>query len=250
MLNLPFLKYTIKSNYRIWLFFTVIMSACMVLTVSVFSFEGAAKLLDPELSEINARLAWILYGFLYIVIPMVYETIIANRLVAKQVEEGSMAYYISAQNTRKKIASTQSYFLLMSLFVMFLCTSVLGILFCHLWKVTDLNIQVFLLMNLGVYCLHVCISGISFLASCICDQSTMSLLIGAGLPILCYVIYVFEAILETGILKYITIFTLFSPQKIMEGSIHICWSLPLLAVTGLLLHRAGVGLFKRRDLPL
>lgn len=250
MFSLPFLKYTIKLNYKIWLVFTGILSFCVIFLITVLSFDKFGEIVPMKLPELNEAMATGLYGSSFILFPLIYEIMIGNRLIAKQIENGNMAYYMATQTSRGKIASTQSYFFILSVFLMFLWTSILGLVCCKLWGRNDLEISTFLMLNIGVFCLHVCISGICFLASCCSSDTKISLAIGAGLPILFYVIYILEAFSDTGILKFLTIFSLFNAEQIAAGSIHVRWSLPVLAFLGILLHSAGVRLFRNRDLPL
>ncbi|MEE0421173.1 MAG: ABC transporter permease [Lachnospiraceae bacterium] len=267
MLSIPLLKRTVKSNYKLWTTIVVILTLFMLLIVGMFSpglgarvaslMAGLPTMLltalgfDMGAVTLTGHLASCLFGFLFLVFPMIYETVTANRLVARQVETGRMGSWLSTPNPRKKIATTQAYYLIMSLFVMFLFTTVLGLVCCRLWFPGELGIPQFMLLNLGAFCLHIFLSGISFLASCISDDTRTSLMIGAGLPVLFYLIRMLSNIgggME--ILRFFTVFTLFSPKAIMEGSVQICWSLPLLALAGLGMYWAGIALFEKRDLPL
>ena len=48
-----------------------------------------------------------LYGFILIAIPMLCLVLIAVRLVARYVDQGSMAYLLATPNTRGTIVTTQ-----------------------------------------------------------------------------------------------------------------------------------------------
>ena len=265
MLNLPLLKRTIKRNGKLWLLFTGILILQMLLAMGLYSSgsgmgrifrgmpDGLAAVfgIDTGADTLTAYLASHLFGFFQPVLAMVYAVIAANRLMVRKVESGTMVYLLSAPNKRGCIANTQAYFLGMSLFVMFFCTTVLGILCCVLRFPGKLDVPQFILCNMGVFCLEICFGGISFLVSCISDESRLSLTVGAGIPALFLLLHM---IANTGgslgVLRFATIFTLFDTADILEGSLSVCWKFPLLAILGFVFFRLGVRLFGKRDLPL
>ena len=53
-------------------------------------------------STLTEFLSNYLYGFLLLVFPMILEIILANKLVVKYVDIGSMAYLLSTPNSRNK----------------------------------------------------------------------------------------------------------------------------------------------------
>ena len=58
-----------------------------------------------------------LYGMLYVAFPGVFIIILSNRLAAKYVDNGSMAYLLAVPQKRWKIMMTQCIFMLVSLIV-------------------------------------------------------------------------------------------------------------------------------------
>ena len=265
MFNLSLLKREAKRNGRLWLGFTGFLVLQMLLVLSVYNPdagmervlralpEGVAALLhiDMETDTLTKYLAVSLFGFLYPVTPMIYGILAANRMVAKRVETGTMAYLLSSPNSRSCIVNTQASFLILSLCAMFVCTAVSGLIFCAIRFPGKLDIAGFLLLYAGVLCLEICLSGIGFLASCISDESRHSLILGGGIPILFLLL---RMLADMGdrleLLKFATIFTLFHTADVVDGSLSICWKFPLLAVMGFLFCRIGIVQFKKRDLPL
>lgn len=265
MLNLPLLKRTIKTNGKLWLFFTGLFILQILLALGLYSSgtgmgrifrwmpEGLAAVLgiDTGADTLTAYLASHLFGFFYPVLGMVYAIVTANRLMVKKTESGTMVYLLSSPNKRGNIANTQAYFLMMSLFVMFFCATVVGILCCALRFPGKLDVPQFILFHMGTFCLELCLGGISFLVSCASDETKVSFTIGAGIPALFLLLHVIANIGGSlGILRFATIFTLFDTADIMEGSLSICWKFPLLAILGFLFFHLGVRLFGKRDLPL
>lgn len=265
VLNLPLLKRTIKTNGKLWLLCTGLLMLQIFLSLGLYSWgngmgrifrgmpQGLAAVLgiDTAADTLTAYLSSCLFGFFYPVLGMVYAITAANRLMAKKVESGTMVYLLSSPNKRGRIANTQAYFLVMSLFAMFFCTMTAGILGCVLRFPGKLDVPQFILFHIGVFCLELCLGGISFLVSCVSNESRISLTIGAGIPV-CFLLI--HMIANMGgsleILRFATVFTLFDTADVMGESLSVCWKFPVLAVLGFVFFRMGISLFGKRDLPL
>ncbi len=263
MLSIPLLKRTIMKQKKLWIFYTGILLFLMLSALGMYDTKMAAALQTmPEIFRVlfgmedsgdglTGYLASCLFGGCFLILPMFYELILANRLIAKQMEDGLMVHLIATPNTRNSIVRTKAYFLILSLLLMFLSTILPGLLCSIIWYPHQLVVSQFLLLNIGVFCLHIAISGIGFLASCICDDSRKSYLIGAGIPILFYLFHLIARLGGVaGLFRFVTIFTLFDLRSIMGGSISICWTLPALLLLGSGCYLAGIRLFEKRDLPL
>jgi len=206
---------------------------------------------DFQVTSLIGFMSSYLYGFIMPVFIMIYSIIVANRLIAKHVDRGSMAYLLSTPNTRIKIAFTQAIYLILGITLMITYATVLGIICCETMFPGKLDIPAFLSLNFGVLLLHFALSGISFFASCLFNDTKNSLAIGAGVPIAFYII---QMIAKAGDkfenLKYASIFTLFQPMDIIENAkgTGICFlSLGIITIS---LYAAGIFIFHKRDLPL
>lgn len=265
MFSVPLLKRTVKTDGKLWMIFTGILVLQMFLVLSMFTqaagngrlfraipSEIAAALgIDMGTDSLTAHLASHSFAFFYPVISMFYGSIAASRLVAQKVESGTMVYLLASPNKRERIAGTQAVFLASGLFVMFLCTTVAGLAACAVFFRGRLEIVPFLLLNAGGFCLAFCLSGISFLASCIGNDTRFALTIGAGVPMIFLLIRMLANLggsLEA--LKFVTMFTLFNTADILEESMGVFWKFPLLAVLGAVFYRTGVKQFAKKDLPV
>jgi len=190
------------------------------------------------------------YGFLILLLPMIYTVIVANRSIASHVDKGSMAYLLSTPNTRGKIARTQALFLLATITILIGFVTLVGIAMCQTMFPGDLDIKGFLMLNLGVLLLYFALSGIGFFASCFFNDTKNSLAIGAGLPVAFLVIQMLSNIGDaTHFLKYFTIYTLFDPNKITSGEDYAIQFLALLTIA-IVTYFGGLFFFQKRDLPL
>ena len=265
MISNTLLKKEFKSNYKILLIFIAVLTMYEVIIVSMFNpelgetLDAFAKAM-PEImsafgmantgSTLTEFLSNYLYGFLLLVFPMILEIILANKLVAKYVDTGSMAYLLSTPNSRKKIVVTQGLFVIINIVILILYVTILGIICSEVMFPGDLNIERFILINISVLSIHIAISGICFFASCISNDMKLAYSIGAGVPIAFYII---QMLVNMGgkleKLKYFTLFTLFEPNNIATGNYHIEFLIAAFII-GIVFYILGILLFSKRDLPL
>ena len=64
--------------------------------------------------DLNSILAELIYKISGVLLPMIYVIIASNKLVASQVNDGSMAYVLSTPTNRKTVVRTQYLFLILS----------------------------------------------------------------------------------------------------------------------------------------
>lgn len=260
MFSIPLLKQTIKSNFKLFaiitgvlcLLITIIMSVFVPTTIEDIKNASAAAPINP-LGDVSSLIAFIanqFYGMMAIVFPMIYLIIVGNKLVAGQVDKGSMAYNLSTPTTRTQITSTSAFYLVGSLAVMFALISAFGVSVAAIVQPGVLDYTGFLILTLGCFLLQFAISGISFFASCVFNNSGKSLSIGAGIPLLFFALKLVSGMSDKlEFLKYFSLNTLFDTKAIMDGQGYALKLLILLAI-GVVLYIIGINGFKKKDLPL
>lgn len=264
MFDLPLIKHTMKENRKIWGMAAGILLLLLLLVIGLYSPQNEGRLLKvlPEKfsaflamkmadDSLNAYLAARFYGLLCPAAVMVYGIAVSQNLMVKQVESGVMAWLLSSKDSRGRIAATQAYFLSVSLFGLYLMVTLAGAAACAVRFPGKLSWLEFLLLNMGGFCLSLCLAGISFCISCFCDDSTVSLRMGAGISALFLLLRLVSNL--GGILtplRFVTVFTLFDTEAVMEGEFLCLWKFPVLAILGILLMWLGVRGFEKRDLPL
>lgn len=67
------------------------------------------------------------FGLMAVIFPMIYSIIVGNKLIASQVDRGSMAYVLSTPTKRNDVTLTQAFYLIGSLLIMFITLSALWI---------------------------------------------------------------------------------------------------------------------------
>jgi ABC-2 type transport system permease protein len=266
MFSFPLFRTTVKSNYVIWFIFAAILMMYFSIIATMYdpeamdSMEAMLEALPPQLVEamnfsiiapsLLGFLAGYFYGFLILFFPLIYMVIMADRMIAKHVDNGSMAFLLSTPNSRAKIAFTQAVFLVGSLTLLIGFVTVIGILVSEAMFAGELEVGRFVLLNVGAALLYFALSGIGFLASCLFNQSRYSLALGGGLPVLFFLVNLLAGTGEqlSG-LKYVTLLTLFDPTAIVTGG--TVWpAFATLVAIGLALYGGAMLIFSRKDLPL
>lgn len=191
-----------------------------------------------------------LYGMIVLVVPMIFSIILGNKLICGYVDRGSMAYLLATPNKRIKVALTQALCMWVSVGILITYATVSILVFSALMHPGLLDIGKLVVMNVDIYFLHIAISGICFLASCISNDAKRSFTIGAGVPFVFFLIQMLANIGDKlANLKYFTIFSLFNPSDIVAGK-NATSQLIILAIIAVVLYSSGIVVFSKRDLPL
>lgn len=265
-MNLTLFKRELQSNYKI--FFMIFAVLLMYTSVVTSMFDpNLGQILQqfsqtmPELmsafgmsnpgSTLIEFMASYLYGFIYVVFPLIFEIIVANKLVAKYIERGSMAYLLATPVSRQTIIRTQLSILWISLALLIVLLTASQIIISSILFPNQLDFSRLIYLNVGLYCLHLALSSICFFSSCLFNELKTSYLIGAGVPILFILIQMLSNIGEKlNFLKYFTVLTLFNAQEIAANEGNHLHLLGCLLLIGIILYVLGAYIFTKRDLPL
>lgn len=265
-MNSALYKNGVRSSIKTFVIIAAVMTMYFTVIVTMFDPEIGAVFIEfekalPELmsmvgmtaadTSLVGFMASYLYGFIVPIFPMIYAIIIANMLVSRKVDSGNMAYLLASPTPRRKIVFTQMKVLLTGIFALMIFITVVGIAACEASFPNELDIGKFLLLNLGAFALHIFISGICFLASCIFNDSKYSVALGAGIPILSYVIQMIaNAGNKYANVKYVTFFTLFDPKGIIVGEHKAYIGIAALMIVGFILYAAANIVFTKKDIPV
>lgn len=267
MISPVLLKREAKANWKLLVIFLAVLTMYCAIIVVMFepklgdSLQALAETM-PEIFEafgmgntgsatLTGFLSNYLYGFLLVLFPLVFIIILANRLVARYVDSGSMAYLLATPNKRAKIALTQAAFLLLGVIALNLFVTLLLIAISEAMFPGQLDCPRFIMLNTGLMGLHVFFSGLCFCTSCIFNDTKRSNGVGAGLTIAFVLIQMLSnANDKLESLKYATPLTLFNPDSILAGDAGAVISFLVLYIAGLILISIGIASFSRRDLHI
>lgn len=267
MLNTAILRLDLRQNRKLWLGFLLLMLACTGGLMSLYDPaqggkalailgsmpEGLARALGIRLQDVSLMgfLASFLFGFWYLVLPFCYSLILVNRLTTAPVENGMMAYCLSAPEKRSGVIRTKAYLFCVSLLGLFLVNGAFGGLVCAVWYSKELEISQYLLLWLGAFGLHLLFGGMAFFVSCICSRVRTSAVISGGIFLFFLALHLLGRMGEgLEILEFFTPFTLFGPWELLEGDFSLYWKLPVSGALGLALCWLGGKVFERKELPL
>ncbi len=266
-MNKALLKSTLKANYKVWIIMFGIMLMYSSIIISMYdpnsmeAWDSMLELLPVEiLNAMNFNIteptflgyiAGYYYGFIIIMFPMIYTIIMGQRMIVKYVDNGSMSFLLATPISRKKVATTQAFYLFISTCVLLIITALLIALFGSLMFPGDLEIIKFLLLNLNTIGLFVLISSITFATSAIFNDKSQAIGFGAGIPIFFFVIDMLAGVSDKlDFLKYFTIFSLFNTDLILELDPLIYFNIIILFISGLFIYWLGIKVFIKKDLHI
>lgn len=261
MFSVSYFKQLVKSNYKFLLAFTFVLCIFLIVMCNVFTPEAVNELSNTTKGTIvsniltgNGTLIGFMsnsfYALMAILFPMVYSIFVGNRMIAEKVDKGSMASFLSTPVSRSQITITSALYLILSLIFMWVVASIVGIISANAFQPDALDIDTFLMLNIGAFLYHFAISSICFCSSSIFNTSKNSLLIGAGLPLMFFVVSLFIKMSEDlDFLKYFTLNTLFDTSKVLSGSGYTVEFLTM-GIIGLILYIVGIVWFQKKDIPL
>ena len=222
-----------RSLWKTWVVFAAVLSLYVSMITAMFDPKLNATLDEivtamPQLmnmvgmqagsSSLGGFLINYLYGFLLLLLPLVFSILAANRLVARWVDTGSMAYLLASPNTRARVARTQALVLIAGGTLLTAYCTALAVGCAAAMFPGELDVPAYLVVNAGLLCLHLALGGFCFFASCLFNESRLSVALGAGVPVLFFLIRMLANMggrLEK--LKYATVFTLFDPTGLFRG---------------------------------
>jgi len=266
-MNKTLYKTNIKANWGIFAFIFGMLMIYVSTSIAMFNPENADAMkamfdMMPEGmikafgftglgTELTGYLAGYLYGFILIVFPLIYTALIANKMIAGHVDNGSMAYLLATPNTRKRVAGTQAIFLASTSALLIVIITGIIILMSAAVFPGHLEIPSFLLLNLVTLLLLVAVGGIGFLASCIFSDKKYSLAVGAGIPVLFVLFKMLADISEkVEFFRYFSIYSLLDAHRILEDVPYALIVGGSLLALSIVLYIAGIVIFNRKSLAI
>ncbi len=211
--------------------------------------------------DINFFIKDMHYTMTSVLLGMIFVIVTGNKLVAAQVDRGSMAYVLSTPTKRSSVVMTQAVFMLLSLFGMFVFTMLFDFLTSWIGYGT-VDFGQIALMSLGGFLSMLAISGICFMSSCLFSLSKNALAVGGSISVfflICKILGMFgsPAFVNMGmgveamnIFNYMTIITLFDTASIQALSTAFIWKFVILFGIAAATYAVGMVRFTKKDLPL
>lgn len=266
MISIPLFKRNMISAIKLSLIFIAILT--MYTSMIIYMFDPSLADMLNQYQEMMPKVMsavrmsgdsgtliefinTYLNGFIMLIFPLIFEIILINKLVMKYVDSGSMAYLLATPNSRKKIILTQLLSIVLSITLLIIIITIIGILCSEIMFKGELDIPKYIQLNVSIWLLHLALSSISFFFACFFNESKGFFALGAGLPVIFYLINMLANMggdLEK--LKYFTIFTLVPGKEIIANSSYVLPYNLILATIAIVLYIFGVIRFIKKDLPL
>jgi ABC-2 type transport system permease protein len=263
----PLFKATLKANWVIALAITLFIMIYVATSLSMFNPESA-EFIESMLNvmpegmikvfgfenlgtDLTQYISNYLYGFILLVFPFIYTSVVGNRLMAKHVDSGSMSYLLATPNTRNKVALTQAVYHIGSTASIFAFITGAAILMSVSMWPGMLKIGVFLVLNLVTFSATLVVAGISFLASCLFSDTRFSLAFGVGIPlffVVCRMIHGLGEKIEW--LKYLSVYTVIDIERILSGGSYALFSTIILLAVSAVIYAAGILIFNKKSLVI
>lgn len=264
LINSTLYKREMKGSIKLLVIFAAIITMYVSIIISMYNPE-MMKMLDnfaeamPELmaavgmnpgsTSLLGFMISYLYGFIFLVFPMIYSILRGNGLIAKYVEQGSMASLIAAPVKRSTIVFTQMMVLVSGVFLLIVYSTILEIVVSQSSFPGELALGELLKINCGLICLQLFIAAICFLASCLFSDTKYSIGLGAGIPAIMYVLKMLANVGgKAEKAKYFTFFTLFDPEGILNRSEGAMWGVIALLFGAIIMFTLAITIFKNKDL--
>lgn len=256
----------IKSNYKILLIFLAILSIYCSMIVAMYDPKlgeslnmmaesmphlfAAFGMMNPGLTLLDF-ISNYLYGFILIVIPLIFIILMCYRLLIRYEEQGSMVYLLTSSYSRVQIVLSQWVTIVIELLVIVIYVMLLIILCCHGLYEEALDISQFLMMNIGLFSLLFFLLSLCYLSACCFHEMKYSLGVGAGLSLLFILIQMLSQVSDKiCFLKYLTPLSLFDVKGLMHFNEVSMVEMNVLFILGLILCCIGCFVFKRRNVSI
>lgn len=255
-----------KSNYKILLLFAAVLTLYTVIIIMMFDpkLGDSLNLMMQSMPQLfaafgmaapgNTLLDFLinyLYGFLYVLFPLVFMLLLANRLLIRYTDRGSLACLLATPAKRATLAGNQILVAFAMLLALLACLTALEIAVCELLFPGELDIPALLLVNAGLLGLYVFLIGLCMCCACVFNESRWALGVSGGL---CIVFVLVQMLAQAGeqleALNYATPMTLFAPEKIAAGGAAGLWGMAALFLMGIALACTGAAVFSKKDLSI
>ncbi|MBR1752340.1 MAG: hypothetical protein IJ740_15975 [Ruminococcus sp.] len=252
MISLPLLKQSTRSNAVMW-----------------GSMTGVMTLLCVQFSMLDmtrSLLFTIFYGMMTTILPGIYVLVTANKLIASQVDRGSMAYILSTPTKRSSVTFTQMFYLIASLVAMFgiltaahlatnaakpIALSELGFTMLQ----GDLTNKMIIQVNLSALMVNIALAAVCFMFSGVFNSTKYSIGLSGtfiGVSILANMLAMFGNLGVDGLdkFKYLTVCTFYDYQSVLFANNDWITKMIFPALIALAAFTVGSMTFRKKDLPL
>ncbi|WP_027087001.1 ABC transporter permease subunit [Cohnella panacarvi] len=253
-----FLNYAFGSAFYLliifWLYPGIAKNAAAIDSIVDSMPEGFGRAFGfSGFDSAEAFISGEFYGLILVLILSIVCVQLSTKLMAKLVDQGSMAYLLSTPTTRGQIAFTQAVVLVTGLVIILGVTTIAGFA-GNAWFLGDeyaLDTSAFLQMNLSAFLLFFAVGGISFLVSSLASDEKKALGIAGAITFGFFSMDLLGKLSDqVEWIRSLSVFSLYRPADITNGNANIAATSLVLLAIGIVTFGLAVALFRRRDLSL
>ncbi|WP_439099654.1 ABC transporter permease subunit [Ectobacillus antri] len=190
------------------------------------------------------------YSMLFLILLSIFTITTASKLLARLVEQGSMAYILAMPISRGKVAVAMILVYLSGLFFIIASNFLISLVGAMIIQY-DLDVILFFQLHMLGFLLFFAIGGYSFLCSALFTEERRVLSVAGGFTFLFYVLHMIGGINKTyEVAKSFSLFSLYEPSTILKGDTNTLVAVLILLLVGMLGYVASVYVFQRKDLLL
>ena len=250
MFSYTVFKHALKSNYFLWLIVT--LTTTIFLSATIFAVESltsdGASLPGAD-GNIFSLLNQTFFSMIGILLPLIYIVVVSNKVISKEVDNGSMAFTMTSPVGRTRLIFSRLLFLFISIVTMFTIITIGGLAAASTLSINfDSGTMLKLMLNLLF--LELSFAGITILMSSIFNKSSLSLGLGAGLTLGMFLVSTIAS-LATDLepLKYLSLVQFYDVNGIINNSENQI-NIIILVVVFTTLSFIGIQVFRKKNLPL
>jgi len=259
-MNLPLLKFFIKTNWKMLAIFAALISfylgtivvmatdPMMVEAMGFLNMESAVEAVGSEaLLAMNITVA-VMQGMIMFVFVMVFYVLLANKLLYKSIDTTSMSSFLSSPISRRQYIITSFIFMAKCIFALYLLAFIItaGCLATYQGSFDLLGL---VSVHLTTFLCSLAVASISFACSAIFAGTRAGLPLLAGIPIFFAAVMMLAAYVP--VFEYFTPFMWVDAMKVANRAFDLWWLFNLIYVTIVAAaFAATLYIFKRKQLSI
>ncbi len=227
------------------------------------SSDMVQKLGEIDATEMLNKMYYTVIGLLPIFLLIV---ILANSLIAEQVDRGSMAYVLSTPTKRSAVAITQMIFMIVVPLILIGIVCVSRIITSFIFF-EEVNVPSIIALFVGMYILVEAVCAICYMGSCLFSHSKRAMGFGGGITVWFFLasllgMFGSESMVNSGMgveelgrFNYMTLIGLFDIKALATVGTDavdttFVWKLAVLLGVAVVCYTVGAVRFSKKDLPL
>ena len=251
MFSFTIFKKAIKANYFLWSIVTLTTTLFLSTTLfAVNNLSSSGATLPGANGNIFVLLDQTFFSMIGILLPLIYVVVVSNKLVAKEVDNGSLAFTLTTPVGRTRLIVSRALFLFLFITLMFVILTAVGVTTANVLGI-DYELSTMLQLMSGLYFLELAFAGVAFLTSCIFNKTSLSLGLGVGITLGMFLLSTIGNLAsELEGLKYLSFIQFYNVPSIIANNTNHLSNCMVLFILFAGLSSVGIQIFLKKNLPL